>query len=53
MALYEEGAELVEQVRGMLDAAELRITEVNARLRTSEQRIEEVDALFDEEDDDD
>ncbi len=53
LALYEEGAALVEQVREMLDGAELRITEVSARLQASEQHIEEVDVEYDEDPGDD
>lgn len=49
--LYEEGADLVDRLRAILEKAELRVRTIQGRLDEEESRLSEVEA-GDEEDPD-
>lgn len=55
LKLYEEGAALVDRLRGMLQAAELKLQTINQRLEREESGLRELemDAALDEGDFDD
>jgi len=47
--LYEEGADLVDRLRAILEKAELRVRTIHSRLDEDESRLSEVEAGDEEE----
>ncbi|MES4792290.1 MAG: exodeoxyribonuclease VII small subunit [Chloroflexota bacterium] len=47
LELYEEGAALVDRLRGMLQAAELRLQTINQRLEREESGLQELEMEVD------
>ncbi len=47
--LYEEGADLVDRLRSILESAELRVRTIQNRLAEDEAQLHEVEADYDEE----
>ncbi len=47
--LYEEGADLVDRLRAILESAELRVRTIQNRLAEDEAQLREVEADYDEE----
>lgn len=50
LRLYEEGAEIADRLRELLDGAELRIEKLHARLAADRSQLRELEAAYGEDD---
>jgi exodeoxyribonuclease VII small subunit len=46
LRLYEEGADLAEKLRAILDSAELRIERLQVRLEEDRSQLREIEAAY-------